>query len=116
MKKAAGKNRKLKETVKGIDFTTPDVVVGKYAQRDPAIPKTRITLYLDNDVLAYFKSRAAGRHAAPYQTQINNELRAVMERDTTGRAAPYEALVNDEAFIAAVAAKLATRSKEQARK
>jgi uncharacterized protein (DUF4415 family) len=107
------RNRKK---IKEINFKRPDAVRGKYAQRDPAIPKTRITLYLDNDVLAYFKRRAAQRHAAPYQTQINNELRAVMEREATDRASQYEALVNDEAFIAAVAAKLATRSKEQVHK
>jgi uncharacterized protein (DUF4415 family) len=83
---------------------------------DTVETKVRITISLDADVLEYFKRRAAGRHAAPYQTQINNELRAVMEGDTTGRASPYEALVNDEAFIAAVAAKLAARSKEQTRK
>ena len=63
--------------------------------------KVRVTMYLDADVLEYFKRRAAEPNAAPYQTQINNELRAVMERDQGGD--PYAALVNDERFIAAVA-------------
>jgi hypothetical protein len=59
-------------------------------------------MYLDADVLEYFKQRAARPNAAPYQTQINSELRAVMERG--GDAAdPYAALVNDERFISAVA-------------
>ena len=62
--------------------------------------KVRITINLDADVLEYFKERAAQPNAAPYQTQINNELRGVMERD---QCDPYSALVNDERFIAAVA-------------
>jgi uncharacterized protein (DUF4415 family) len=41
--------------------------------------KVRVTMYLDADVLEYFKDRAARPHAAPYQTQINTELRRVME-------------------------------------
>lgn len=62
--------------------------------------KVRVTIYLDADVLAYFKRRAAAPNAAPYQTQINNELRVVMEG---GGRTPYAELVNDERFIAAVA-------------
>ena len=61
--------------------------------------KVRVTMYLDADVLEYFKGRAAGPNAAPYQTQINQELRAVMERG----GGPYATLINDERFIAAVA-------------
>jgi hypothetical protein len=38
-------------------------------------------MYVDGDVLEYFKRRAAQPHAAPYQTQINNELYAIMKRD-----------------------------------
>jgi uncharacterized protein (DUF4415 family) len=41
--------------------------------------KVRVTMYLDADVLEYFKDRAARPNAAPYQTQINAELRRVME-------------------------------------
>ncbi len=70
---------------------------------DPKQPgKTRVTLNLDNDVLAYFRARAAQPNAAPYQTQINNELRAVME----GGGGPYAPLINDKHFIAAVAERL----------
>lgn len=61
--------------------------------------KVRVTICLDADVLEYFKERAALPNSAPYQTQINNELRAVMERG--GR--PFASLVNDDVFIAAVA-------------
>jgi uncharacterized protein (DUF4415 family) len=60
--------------------------------------KVRVTMYLDADVLAYFKRRAGQPYAAAYQTQINNELRAVMEGSS-----PYKSLLNDERFIQAVA-------------
>lgn len=78
--------------------------------------KIRITISLDADVLEYFKRRAAQPNAAPYQTQINNELRAAMERETNGRPSPYDALINDEAFIAAVVAKVASRLEQHAHK
>ncbi len=65
-------------------------------------------MYVDGDVLEYFKRRAAAPHAAPYQTQINNELRAVMERD---QGDPFSSLVNDERFINAVAERLHKRRK-----
>lgn len=57
-------------------------------------------MYLDGDVLEYFKRRAAAPHAAPYHTQINNELREIMERD---QGDSFSSLVNDERFINAVA-------------
>ena len=84
---------------------------------DPRKAKVRISMYLDADVLAHFRARAAQRHAAPYQTQINNELRAIMER---GIVAPgqtairdYSLLLDNADFIAALAERLA---KMQARK
>ena len=69
--------------------------------------KVRVTMYLDADVLEYFKGRAGHAHAAPYQTQINSELRAVMERSNNG--APYSTLVSDDGFIAAVAKRVQER-------
>jgi uncharacterized protein (DUF4415 family) len=42
--------------------------------------KIRITAYIDLDVLNYFKQRAA-KDGTPYQTQINQELRSIMERE-----------------------------------
>lgn len=47
--------------------------------------KTQITIKIDLDVLNYFKERASEPNAAPYQTQINNELRAIMERNGKGK-------------------------------
>jgi uncharacterized protein (DUF4415 family) len=96
----------MSEKVKEYDFTKAEV--GKYAQRDPAQSKTRITIYLDDDVLEYFKQRARQTNAAPYQTQINNELRAVMENRQAAEAsvAVRTELLTDDSFIRAVATRL----------
>ncbi len=42
--------------------------------------KIKISIYLDADVLDFFKEQVAKSNSAPYETQINNELRAAMER------------------------------------
>ena len=89
----------MSEEVKEYDFTRAEI--GKYAQRDTAQKKTRITICLDDDVLEYFKQRAHRPHAAPYQTQINNELRALMEQESL--AASRAELIADREFITAVA-------------
>lgn len=58
---------------------------GSFRERHPDFnsqtveKKVRITIFLDADVLDFFKMRALQPNAAPYQTQINHELRAVME-------------------------------------
>jgi len=41
-------------------------------------------MYVDLDVLDYFKARAADM---PYQTQINTELRRIMEKEQAGESA-----------------------------
>ena len=56
------------------------------ARRGPVIDatgKTRITIYLDDDVLAAFRERA-GREGKGYQTLINETLRSAI----TPEAAP----------------------------
>jgi len=74
----------------------------------PATPpkKVRISILLDEDILEHFKQRAAPSNALPYQTQINNELRAVMMADrgvTLEVEDESTALHTDPAFIKAVA-------------
>ena len=81
-------------------------VRGKYTQRKGGEPsKVRVTLDLDLDVYNYFQERSATPHSASYQTQINAELRRVMKTDNQG-ASNYAELLNDERFIAAVAARV----------
>lgn len=49
----------------------------------PATPpkKTRISILLEEDIIEHFKKRAASPNTLPYQTQINNTLRAAMMAD-----------------------------------
>lgn len=82
--------------------------------------KTRISILLDEDIIEHFKKRAAAPNALPYQTQINNTLRAAMMADR-GVIAEVEdegvALHTNPTFIKAVArsvkAQLAQERKRQ---
>jgi len=83
---------------------------------EPKKTKVRISIYLDADVLAWFRARAEEPNAAPYQTQINNELRALMEREMADKVSArgakgakaaksvvdYAVLLDDSQFIAAI--------------
>jgi hypothetical protein len=71
--------------------------------------------------LAYFRVRAEQPHAAPYQTQINQELRQLMERDQrqpakSAAASDYAGLLDDPAFIVAVAERVEAQRKKARRK
>lgn len=77
----------------------------KATKRKAKPAKVRVSICLDADVVKFFKKRASRPKAPPYQTQINAELRAVME----GSGGPYDALLNDEAFIEAVAKRVLHR-------
>lgn len=74
----------------------------------PATPpkKARISILLDEDIIEHFKKRAAAPNALPYQTQINNTLRAAMMTDL-GVGVEVEdervALHKNPTFIKAVA-------------
>jgi len=70
--------------------------------------KIKISMYLDADILEYFKKRAEPPHAAPYQTQINNELRKIMETDARGRGSLENDILNNEEFLRALKEKLAS--------
>jgi uncharacterized protein (DUF4415 family) len=70
--------------------------------------KVKITTYLDADIVKYFKERAEQPNAAPYQTQINNELRKVMENGSTETAAVEREILNDKKFLQALKKKLET--------
>lgn len=72
--------------------------------------KARINIYVDLDVLDYFRSRAEQPNAAPYQTQINAELRAIMERnldtDNSPKASSLDELLENDEFLAKLSKKL----------
>ena len=93
---------KANNEVRRFRRVTADRVV-KVEDMQPIKTKVRVTMYLDLDVLNYFKQRAEQPNAAPYQTQINNELREAMKRDSGN---PYDVLLKDDRFISALAARL----------
>ena len=76
----------------------------------PSNIKVQVILCVDLDVLEHFKKRASPSNAAPYQTQINAELRKVMENDVTDERAKIEKsieeLTSNKEFIRAVAEQL----------
>lgn len=77
---------------------------------NPCEAKIKMTMFIDFDVLQHFKKRAEKPNAAPYQTQINQELRAIMESDLANEEEKLneviEKLVNNSAFINAISEKL----------
>ena len=72
--------------------------------------KIKMTMFIDGDVLQHFKKRAETSNAAPYQTQINQELRAIMERDLANETEKLdevaEKLVNNPRFLNAISERL----------
>ena len=57
--------------------------------------KVKVSIYLDSDVVEHFRERAAQPNAAPYQTQINNELRKVMNGETSDEVGSADKILND---------------------
>lgn len=74
--------------------------------------KVQITMKLDLDVLNYFKERATEPNSAPYQTQINNELRAIMEKNEKAKGkvkkekGEFDSLLSNKKFLKALAKEL----------
>ncbi len=77
--------------------------------RIKADDKVKITMYVDWEVLKFFKDRAKLPDAAPYQTQMNNVLRQFMEKDDSQASFDYLQLVNDKHFIEAIAQQVEKR-------
>ncbi|MCY7376881.1 MAG: BrnA antitoxin family protein [Pyrinomonadaceae bacterium] len=50
-------------------------------QINPRDAQIKTTVFIDGDILQHFRRRAEQPNAAEFQTQINQELRAAMERD-----------------------------------
>ncbi len=77
---------------------------------NPREAKIKMTMFIDFDVLQHFKKRAENPNSAPYQTQINQELRAAMERDLANEEENLDALIEkltaNPNFINAVSERL----------
>jgi BrnA antitoxin of type II toxin-antitoxin system len=81
-------------------------------EQNSATPKVQITMKIDLDVLNFFKARASDPNSAPYQTQINTELRAIMEGSVKEKVKVKKAkvdakkLLSNKKFIKAVTAEV----------
>lgn len=74
--------------------------------------KVRITIFIDNDILKYFKARAAKRGKPPYQTQINQALREYME----GSRPPGKGALSEHKLISHLAERIAEYSATKRKK
>jgi uncharacterized protein (DUF4415 family) len=71
--------------------------------------KIRITMMVDADVLAAFKSEAEAPGAVPYQTRMNQVLRAHLEATPTS----VDVLLDDEGFIGRLAERVSAYQRQQ---
>jgi uncharacterized protein (DUF4415 family) len=110
---------------KGIDkeaILKPGKHVFKRVSPDKVInrkdAKMRINICLDAEIVQHFRKRAENPNAAPYQTQINNELRAVMERDLAQEKTEIDAtakkLLENDDFLTALSEKLKEKDMQTA--
>ena len=71
----------------------PEIGIKRYRPaRHIQTDKDKITLLIDTKVLEHFEKRAERKNAAPFQIQINDELRRIMERDRAEESAGEENL------------------------
>jgi len=69
--------------------------------------RIKVSIYLEEEVIQYFRKRAESPDSAPYQTQINNELRKIMENDSRETESIENDILNNEEFLRALKEKLA---------
>ena len=76
--------------------------------REPHNIKVRTNIHLDLDVINFFKTRAKEPGALPYQTQINAELRKIIEGEKNDLSIDINKLLRDEKLITALAERIRT--------
>lgn len=79
---------------------------------NPSEAKIKTVIFIDGDILQHFRKQAEKTDADEFQTQINRELRAAMERDLADEENKIrdvaESLINNPSFINAISEKLKT--------
>lgn len=73
------------------------------------VKKVRVNMWLDDDVVAEFKSRAEQPNTAPYQTQINQTLREALgktDQRAKAQALPTIAALDNPQFLKGLAEKI----------
>lgn len=78
----------------------------RWAEKLKKASKIKVSIYLDGDVVQFFRLRAEQPNAAPYQTQINNELRRVMENGSSDVKSVEKEMLKDKKFLKALKEKL----------
>jgi uncharacterized protein (DUF4415 family) len=76
-----------------------------YGKISPGPAKVKITMFVDSDVLSWFKKRSEEPGALPYQRQMQMALRKSMEMVEKG-GDPVIALLDNDHFIQQVAEKV----------
>lgn len=80
----------------------------QWAEKLKKSNKVKVSIYLDGEIVDYFRSRSEQPNAAPYQTQINNELRKVMESESSNEVRGADEILNNKKFLKALKKKLET--------
>lgn len=109
----------LEQTSEEPRDASPEAEVEEEFRFDPArweklpkgVRKTRLSLDLDDDVVAWFREQAARPGAVPFQTRINQVLRELMNRHPVISPEITSALLNDQKFIAALAERVAAHTR-----
>jgi len=77
---------------------------------NPTEAKIKTTVFIDGNILQHFRRRADEPNAAEFQTQINQELRAAMERDLAAEENKLDEvakkLLDNPNFLQAISEKL----------
>ncbi|HMS43917.1 MAG TPA: BrnA antitoxin family protein [Pyrinomonadaceae bacterium] len=79
-----------------------------WAEKLKKAKRVKVSIYLEDEILQYFRARAEQPNAAPYQTQINNELRRIMENDSREIQSIEKDILNNKEFLRALKEKLET--------
>ncbi len=73
------------------------------------VRKVRVNIWLDDDIVAEFKTRAEQSNAAPYQTQINQTLREALGKNiptSKQKNLPIAAVIENPQFIQQLSEKI----------
>ena len=77
--------------------------------------KIKITISLDKDVVDYFKSEAEKQGGLPYQTQINQALRSLIDKIGKSHQSDVESLkqelLEDSSFIKQIVKQIERRGR-----
>jgi len=81
-------------------------MVDEISEKDENVERKereRISIFLDLDILEFFRERAKQPDTSPYQRQINNELRQIVDAhkraNESGLSAIENSILENETFV-----------------